>query len=421
MAIAWASAGTLAETETSGAGLSPTCPATVNAGDILIAHVVYLNITSSPSEPADWDLVYGPANLGTGTAVGRAWLYGKVAVGDEDGDAISFGTAGGTSGRFARIHRFTGRVSGTLAECVPASQMSDIPTEGSIPLPTVTTTITGGLAVAFLVQDDNNSFSAASGESGGTWTEPTAEDVDTAIGAQGYVFGIQTCTPTGDPGTVTGGTANATADEGSSIGIEIRPENVIPAQDLTGTLFQSAPTFFTGAITTGAVDLAGTLFQKAPTFFTGEVEGLDLAQDLGGTLFQSAPAFFQGVVVRLLQDLTGTLFQKAPTFSTGAVTPGAVDLAGVLYQNAPSFPTGTVTPGAVAVAGTIFQLAPTFFIGGVARVVQHPDNPARVTHAVTGAGIATANFVPLSAATGTGTSSGSVGAGKAEAVLTEGV
>lgn len=236
MAIAYKASGTLAETETSGAALSPTCPATVDAGDILIAHVFHLNITTAPTEPADWDLLYGPANLGTGTAVGRAWLYGKIAVGDEDGDAISFGTAGGTSGRAARIRSFSGRVSGTLADCVPASQMSDIPSEASIPLPTVTTTKAGSLAVAFLVQDDNNAFAAASGESGGSWTEPIAEDVDTAIGAQGYVFGIQVCTPTADPGTVTGGTANAITDEGSSIGIEIRDSlPVVPPEEGSAT------------------------------------------------------------------------------------------------------------------------------------------------------------------------------------------
>lgn len=239
MAIAYKASGTLAETETSGAALSPTCPATVDANDILVAHVVHLNITTTPATPSGWTLIYGPANLGTGTAVGRAWLFGKLAVGNEDGAAVAFGTTGGTSGRFARVRSFSGWVSGTLADVIPASQMSDIPSESAIPLPTVTTTIAGGLAVAFLVQDDNNALAAASGESGGSWTEPIADDVDTAIGAQGYVFGIQVCTPTADPGTVTGGTANATTDEGSSIGIEIRPSVPVVAPnegDASGTI-----------------------------------------------------------------------------------------------------------------------------------------------------------------------------------------
>jgi hypothetical protein len=238
VAVAYKSQGDGTGTETSGAALNLACPAAVDANDILIAHVIHLNITTAPTEPADWDLLYGPANLGTGTAVGRAWVYGKLAVGDEDGDTIGFGTDGGTSGRFGRIYSFSGYNSGTLADVVPASQMSDTPTESSIPLPTVTTTMAGGLAVALLTQDDNNAFAAATGESGGSWTEPVAEFVSTSIGAQGCICGIQVCTPTGDPGTVTGGTANSTTDEGSTIGLAIQPDPIPqlgPVREFNGT------------------------------------------------------------------------------------------------------------------------------------------------------------------------------------------
>lgn len=223
MAIAYKSAGAGAGTETSGAALSLACPATVDANDILVAHVIYLDIVTTPSTPAGWTLLDGPANLGTGTAVGRAWAFGKLAAGTEDGAAISFGTSGGTAGRFGRIYSFSGYVSGTLADVIPSASFSDTPTETSIPLPSVTTTVTGALAIALLTQDDNNAFAAAGAVTGGTWTEPVAEFVSTSIGAQGCICGIQTCTPTGDPGSVSGGTANATADEGSTIGFEIRP------------------------------------------------------------------------------------------------------------------------------------------------------------------------------------------------------
>lgn len=221
MAIAYKSAGSGAGTETSGASLDLACPATVDANDVLIAHVTWLDITNSPSTPSGWTLLYGPANLGTGTAVGRSWVFGKLAAGTEDGATIGFGTAGGTSGRYGRIYSFSGYSSGTITEIVLG--FSDIPTEGSIPLPTVSTTVAGALAVALLTQDDNNAFAAATGEVGGSWTEPVAEFVSTTIGAQGCITGIQVCTPTADPGTVIFGTANATVDEGSSIGFQITP------------------------------------------------------------------------------------------------------------------------------------------------------------------------------------------------------
>lgn len=242
MAIAYKSAGAGGGTETSGAQLALACPAVVAANDILIGHVTHEGLTTAPTDPAGWTLLYGPANLGTGTAVGRSWAYGKLADGTEDGATINFGTAGGTAGRYGRIYSFDGYVSGTLAQLVRAASFSDIPTEGTIPLPTVTTTVTGAMAVALLVQDDNNAFAAAGAVTGGTWAEPVAEFVSTSLGVQGCVVGIQTSIPTTDPGTITGGTANATADEGSSIGFEIRPSPGSGYANFTGGSGQAVST-----------------------------------------------------------------------------------------------------------------------------------------------------------------------------------
>lgn len=132
--------------------------------------------------------------------------------------------------------------------------------------------------------------------------------------------------------------------------------------DLTGTLFQAAPTFFSGSTTAGSVDLGGALFQVAPAFNTGSIAA---TYDLGGTLFQAAPTFFTGSTTGS-QELTGTLFQAAPTFNAGAVTPGAVDLVGTLLQVGPTFPQGAVAVGAVDLAGNLFALSPTFFAGDLA-------------------------------------------------------
>ena len=222
MAVAYGSAGAGGGTETSGASLDLACPATVNAGEVLIAHTTFEGLTNVPSTPSGWTLLYGPANLGTGTAIGRSWVFGKIADGTEDGATIGFGSHANVSGRWGRIYSFTGRVSGTINQICLG--FSNIPTEGSIPLPTVSTVLTGGLAVALLTQDDNNAFAAAGAQTGGTWAEPVAEFVSTTLGAQGCIVGIQTSTPTANPGTISGGTANATADEGSSIGFSIQAD-----------------------------------------------------------------------------------------------------------------------------------------------------------------------------------------------------
>jgi dihydrofolate reductase len=219
VAIAYKSAGAGGGTETSAASLDLACPASVDANDILVAHVTHEGLSTAPTTPSGWSFLYGPALLGDATAVGRAWVYGKLADGSEDGATIGFGTAGGTAGRYGRIYSFSGWVSGAIEDLF--SGWIDDPSEGSIPLPPVQTQSAGALAVALLVQDDNNSFAAAGAVTGGTWAEPVAEFVSTTLGAQGCCVGIQTSTPTGDPGHISGGTANATADEGSSIGFSL--------------------------------------------------------------------------------------------------------------------------------------------------------------------------------------------------------
>jgi hypothetical protein len=219
MAIAYGSQGDGGGTESNGASLDLACPASVAANDILIAHVTFEGLTNAPSTPSGWTKLYGPAKLGNATAVGRSWVFGKLADGTEDGSTIGFGSHANTSGRYGRIYSFTGYTSGTITEIT--TSWNDLPSEGSIPLPGVATLASGGLAVALLVQDDNNSFAAAGAVTGGTWAEPVAEFVSASLGAQGCIVGIQTSTPTGDPGKISGGTANATADEGSSIGFAI--------------------------------------------------------------------------------------------------------------------------------------------------------------------------------------------------------
>lgn len=224
MSIAYKSQGAGAGTETNGATLNLPCPATVDANDILVAHVLHTGTGTEPSTPSGWTFLYGPANVGT-TATARHWAFGKIADGSEDGATVSFGTAGGTQGRAGRIYSFSGYISGTIAQIIPAASFSSVPHATDPQGPSVTTTLVGALAVALTCQDDNNTEEAIAGASGGTWSG-FQTFVDTALGPQGLHIDIQVATPTANPGTISGGATVAVNDEAGTIGFEIRPVGI---------------------------------------------------------------------------------------------------------------------------------------------------------------------------------------------------
>src|SRR5688572_17803819 len=99
MAITYKSSGAGVSTETSGAALSPACPATVDAGDILILQTAWEGTTTAPSDPAGWTPLFGPQDVGTATVVARHWVYGKIADGSEDGAAVALGSPAVTTQR----------------------------------------------------------------------------------------------------------------------------------------------------------------------------------------------------------------------------------------------------------------------------------------------------------------------------------
>jgi hypothetical protein len=267
MAITYKSQGAGVSTETSGAALSPLCPATVDAGDILIAHVFWEGTATAPSTPSGWEPLSGPHLIET--TIARHWVFGKIAAGTEDGAAVAFGSPAVTTQRAARIYSFAGRVGGTITELVTGfvhqSNAND-PT-----FPSVTTTLAGALAVALVAQNDNNTLASATGESGGNWTEATAEY--TVALNPGFSLGIQTATPTGDPGTISGGTDNTTNDPVGVIGFQIKQSNNqnVDAGVGAATFTGFAPTVTTTAnqnILPGVGALSATGF--APTVFTSE-------------------------------------------------------------------------------------------------------------------------------------------------------
>lgn len=217
--IAYSSQGAGAATETSGAACSPASPATVNAGDILIIHAYFEGTTTAPDTPTGFTLLHGPISV---EAVGRHWIFGKVADGTEDGVANALGSQAVTTMRSGRCYSFTGRVSGTINELVRGFASTTHATDPQ--MPTVVTTHSQGLAVACVVQNDNNALAAATGESGGDWVEAVAEFV--AALTPGLVLQVQTATITSPPGTISGGAVAATNDPSGVIGFEIRPEMV---------------------------------------------------------------------------------------------------------------------------------------------------------------------------------------------------
>ena len=216
MAVAYKSAGAGASTETSGAALSPACPATVDVGDILIAHVFWEGTTTAPSTPSGWTLLDGPEVIET--SIARHWVFGKVADGTEDGAAVAFGSPAVTTQRAARIYSFSGRVSGDISLLCQGFSHQSHATDPQ--MPTVTTVRAGALAVALVAQNDNNATGNATGESGGDWTEAVAEY--TVALTPGLTIQLQTCTPTSNPGTVSGGSVSTTNDPCGVIGFYIQ-------------------------------------------------------------------------------------------------------------------------------------------------------------------------------------------------------
>jgi hypothetical protein len=226
MAITFKSSGAGVSTESSGAALSPACPATVDANDILILVTAWEGVTSAPSPPGDWTVLgASPYDVGSASVVARHWIYGKIAAGTEDGATVALGSPAVTTQRAARIFSFAGYVSGTITEVVPSASFSNTVGDTDPTGPTVTTTLAGALAIASVYQNDNNTLETFAGSSD-TWTEQGTVGGYIFALTPGGVIDLLTATPAADPGTVSGGAMTVTNDPWSVIGFEIRPSAV---------------------------------------------------------------------------------------------------------------------------------------------------------------------------------------------------
>jgi hypothetical protein len=220
MAVAYKSAGALVTAETSGAALSPLCPATVDANDILIAHAWYEGTSTAPSTPSGWELLAGPYTV---ESAYRHWVFGKIAAGTEDGSAVAFGTPAVTTMRAARVYSFSGYVAGTILQLVRNFAHLSHATDPQ--MPTVVTTVAASLAVGLVGQADDNAQASATGESGGDWT--LAVEGNSLATTPDVSLSVQTAAMA-NPGTISGGTVSTANDPCGVIGFELRPTNVLP-------------------------------------------------------------------------------------------------------------------------------------------------------------------------------------------------
>lgn len=352
MAIAFsASSASGASTVTSGAALSPLCPATVAPNDILLTCVCYKDLTTVPSTPSGWTELAGPFDIGT-TAVGRVWVFGKIAVGTEDGTSVDFGTQGGTTHRWAhRISKFTGYVSGTISQIIPAASFNSVPRATDPAGPTVTTTDAGSLAVAFAGQNDDNAQEIFAGSTGGTWT---LHNSYLPVEGTGAASCLQSCVPTSNPGTVSGGAMTVTNDPSFTVGFEIRPTaaatgssiDLTPAESaLVAVALDPVPQPVTVTLTPSALPLAAVALDPVP----GQVS-VDLtpaALPLEAVALDPTPPPSSVELTPAALDLAAATLDPIPQPVTVTLTPAVLPLAAVTLDVVPGQVTVTLTPAAL--------------------------------------------------------------------------
>jgi hypothetical protein len=171
------------------------------AGHVFLLHVHVRASTGQDPTVSGWTLLAGPHSSGTPTS--RQWVYGKIASGSESGNqSVTF--AAGSSRKTARMYRFTSVASLTV---------EDVDTTAGIAQPVNMPSVTAGgncrRAVAFIGVDDDDTIDPSTGETGGDWTEATAEYLGSGLNS---MINLQTAAlATG--GTISGGTATLSNDD----------------------------------------------------------------------------------------------------------------------------------------------------------------------------------------------------------------
>lgn len=215
---AYVSAGDGAATNTNGGALNVPYPATVTAGNLLLAHIYYDGNAAAPSTPANWTAMGGPYNVKNATPESRHWLFGKIAAGTESGTE-SFGTVAATTLRMGRMYQFSGLYSATIAECYEDLDGDEYGYAAQVDDNSVTTSGADRLALNLVAWDDDDvTPSVFDGEDGGNWVEAVG-DYESALAGDGTIYLMYA--EMANEGTIDGGSCTTTIDGWGVIGLAL--------------------------------------------------------------------------------------------------------------------------------------------------------------------------------------------------------
>lgn len=159
--------GTVSHAASMGTALTPTCPATVNANDVLAVWIVNRDTgsqTYSLSGGGTW------TNLATinGTGLPQCHIFYKLADGTEDGATVTCTATGGTVPHKAAVYRF----SGTATSSFIAYDNAEFGNTSTINDNDVTTDQADCLALNFVADGGSDASPGnPTGETGGDWVE----------------------------------------------------------------------------------------------------------------------------------------------------------------------------------------------------------------------------------------------------------
>lgn len=219
-----ATAGTLVSSATLTGSRNINIPTHVN-GDLLVLVCGMFNTNLDQNftsiNTAGWTQAGGANNeYGTGTraAVGFGW---KIGNGSETAVNVTIGGGSGTDRFLGRVYRFT--ATNGFAN-PPIQNIGTQVTSGSstsMGMPSVTRVTPNDLALAVCAAYSSTTMAAATGETGGNWTEVVGESA-----ATNGTIGIQRSAYTG--ATISGGTSTlGTAGIKTTIGCSIVPASIL--------------------------------------------------------------------------------------------------------------------------------------------------------------------------------------------------
>lgn len=270
------------------AGQTVTLPLTVNAGDLLIAHVGIRPDTSGTvtADTAGWSLLHG----GAGTS-SSAYVFWKIANGTEGSGSFAFTPTGSGSNYawLARTYVFTGSFAPTPYE---SASLSSVPVASPVPAPTVTPTGINRLGVTLVTLSLAQAIASFTGETGGDWVEQGSE-----VTANNTTLDIQIVDLTAGTAISGGSATNGGGALGTVIGFALVPATA-PGFALTG---QAATTRRGRSLVSaqGSFTLAG----QAAAF----ARGLKTSAAQGTLTLSGQAATLSKTVSRSLTAALGTL------------------------------------------------------------------------------------------------------------------